>query len=159
MVEQLCTDEFGSEGLADNEEISMEKSISISETRPKKADMNAFDYEAFYRKQGVYDSPQQQLAIVERQMTTEDYEQELADHFPVELSKRNEISKKQLPPDLSNREAFYERLGIDLSEEKNSERPTEKKSYVLPVLEPMMSTWTYQAMKFEEQASIDSQKD
>jgi len=58
-------------------------------------------------------------------------------------------------------------LGIDLSEEKvserpaekNSDRPTEKKSYVLPVLEPMMSTWTYQAMKFEEQASIDSQKD
>lgn len=140
--------------------------MNISETRPKKADMNAFDYEAFYRKQGVYDSPQQQLAIVERQMTTEDYEQELADHFPIEISKRNEISKKQLPPDLNNREAFYQRLGIDLSEEKvserpaekNSDRPTEKKSYVLPVLEPMMSTWTYQAMKFEEQASIDSQK-
>jgi hypothetical protein len=27
---------------------------------------------------------------------------------------------------------------------------------VLPVLEPMMSTWTYKAMKFEEQRSIDS---
>ena len=48
-----------------------------------------------------------------------------------------------------------------MSEEgdKNSERQTEKKSYVLPVLEPMMSTWTYQAIKLEEQVSIGSQKD
>ena len=58
-----------------------------------------------------------------------------------------------------DRDAFYKRLGLDLSEKK-SEAPTEKKGqYSLPTLEPMMLTWTYSAMRFEEQKSIESEQE
>ena len=83
-------------------------------------------------------------------MTTEEYEPELADKNPIELSRRVEISKRQLPPDMADIGAFYKRQGVNLSEEKSDEAPTEKKSYRLPTLEPMMSTWTYQAIRLEE---------
>ena len=33
--------------------------------------------------------------------------------------------------------------------DKSDEALTEKKSYTLPTLEPMMSTWTYMAVKLE----------
>lgn len=65
--------------------------------------MSAFDYEAFLRRQGHYDSPSARMVVVERQMTTEEFEPELADQTPVELSKQVEISKKQLGPDRNQR--------------------------------------------------------
>ena len=37
-------------GLADSEEITIEKSVDINALRKPKADMNAFDYEAFCRR-------------------------------------------------------------------------------------------------------------
>ena len=83
-------------------------------------------------------------------MTTEEYEQELADQIPVELSKEREINPRARPPDLSDRNGLYQRLGIDVSAKKSDEAPTEKKSYMLPALEPMMSTWTYKAIRMEE---------
>ena len=43
------------------------------------------------------------MVIVERQMTTEEFEPELADQIPVELSKKVDISKKQLGPDMNKR--------------------------------------------------------
>ena len=42
-------------------------------------------------------------------MTTEEYEPELADKNPIELSRRVEISKRQLPPDMADIGAFYKR--------------------------------------------------
>lgn len=58
-----------------------------------------------------------------------------------------------------DRDAFYRRLGLDLSEKK-SEAPTEKKGqYSLPALEPMMMTWTYSAIRFEEQKSVEEEED
>jgi len=142
MVEQVCVTEFGSEGFADNQEIAIEKSVDF-DPKPRRADLSVcFDYEAFYRKQGVYDSPGQHLAFFECQMTTEEFEQELADQIPVSLTKETELGRREPPPDLVDREAFYRRVGFDVSEKK-SEAPTEKKVYSLPAIAPMMSTWTY----------------
>ena len=58
-----------------------------------------------------------------------------------------------------DREAFYKRLGIDLHSDKISDQfcqsdfPTEKKSYMVPALEPMMQTWTYAAEFRQERIS------
>ena len=37
-------------GLADNEEISIEKSIDVSHSKRRRADLASFDLEAFYRR-------------------------------------------------------------------------------------------------------------
>jgi hypothetical protein len=55
MMDEVFTTEFGSVDLADHEEITIEKSHDFTPT--PKADLNSFDREAFYRKQGVYDEP------------------------------------------------------------------------------------------------------
>ena len=76
---EVCTTEHGSEGLADGEEITLEKHVDIEAKKARKGDLSAFDYEAFLRRQGHFDSPSDHMVIVERQMTTEEFEQELAD--------------------------------------------------------------------------------
>ena len=100
---EICTTEQGSVGLADGEEITLEKHVDIEAKKARKADMSAFDYDAFLRRQGLYDSPsaRMEMVIVERQMTTEEFEVELADQTPVELSKQVDIFKKQLGPDMN----------------------------------------------------------
>ena len=100
---EVCTTELGSEGLADGEEIMLEKHVNIEAKKARKADLSTFDYDAFLRRQGHYDSPSARMVVVERQMTTEEFEPELADQFPVELSKQVDISKKQLGPDMNKR--------------------------------------------------------
>ena len=56
----------------------------------------------------------------------------------------------------NNRDALYQRLGIDLTrieEDKSDEAPTErKKSYRLPTIEPMMQTLTYVGVRLEERS-------
>ena len=42
----------------------------------------------------MYDSPREHLAIIEQQMTTEEFEEELADQIPVELSKQVDLAKR-----------------------------------------------------------------
>jgi len=117
MMVEVCTTEFGSVDLADNEEITIEKSFDYT---PKlNADLNSFDREAFYRKQGVYDEPiEENLFIAERQMTTEEFETELADHIPVELTKNAILKQRERAPNLADRDAFYKRLGIDFNADK-----------------------------------------
>ena len=100
---EVCTTEFGSEGLADGEEVTLEKHVDIEAKKARKADLSAFDYDAFLKRQGHYDEPSACMVIVERQMTTEEFEPELADQTPVELSKKVDISKKQLGPDMNKR--------------------------------------------------------
>ena len=100
---EVCTTELGSEGLADDEEITLEKHVNIEAKKARKADLSSFDYDAFLRRQGHYDSPSARMVVVERQMTTEEFEPELADQIPVELSKQVDISKKQLGPDMNKR--------------------------------------------------------
>ena len=125
---------MGTIGHADPDEITLEKSIDIEKRqRRRRADLSSFDLEAFYRRQGVYNSATTVQAnegdkntMLERQMTTEEFEQDMADNTPVQLSKKVSISKKLRPPDMVDRDAFYRRLGLDLSEKK-SEAPTEKK--------------------------------
>ena len=60
MVAELCTTEYGSVDHADADEITIEKSIDVCQIR-KKPDLQSFDYEAFYKKQGVHDSPRDHL--------------------------------------------------------------------------------------------------
>lgn len=50
---ELSTIEVGGMGLADSEEITLEKVVDINALRKPKADMHAFDYEAFCRRQGL----------------------------------------------------------------------------------------------------------
>ena len=78
MVAEVQTTENGSVEMADKDEITLTKSVDLL-TAKRKPDLQSFDYEAFYKKQGVYDSPREHMAVMERQMTTEEYEQELAD--------------------------------------------------------------------------------
>ena len=90
MVEQ-GSDQMGTIGHADPEEISIEKSINIEKKqRRRRADLSSFDLEAFYRRQGVYNSATTVQAnegdintLLERQMTTEEFEEEMADQTPV----------------------------------------------------------------------------
>ena len=56
---------YGSEGLADPEEVTLEKSVEKVRNQPK-ADMVCFDREAFYRRQGVYDKKEEQVVLIER---------------------------------------------------------------------------------------------
>lgn len=42
-------------GLADAEEITIEKSIDVSRSKRRRADLSSFDLDAFYRRQGAYD--------------------------------------------------------------------------------------------------------
>ena len=131
--------------------------------------MSAFDYEAFCRRQGISQSPEppnddddgSMIHMgVEQRMTSEEFELELADQNPIEMSKKIDLSKKQVPPDLNvnDRQALYQRLGLDVAVgivEMSDEAPTERKSYTLPALEPMMQTWTYQAVRAEEQSPCE----
>ena len=64
-------------------------------------------------------------------MTSEEFELELADQIPVDLAKQKNLNKKQLPPDLNQR-------FIGMTNEMSDEAPTERKSYSLPTIEPMM---------------------
>ena len=145
---EVCTTEVGSVGLADGEEISLEKHVDIETKKARKADLSAFDYDAFLRRQGHYDSPSARMVIVERQMTTEEFEEELADQTPIELSKKVDISKKQLGPDLNKRVTMQ--LLSNSPAKKSDEALTERKTYMLPSLEPMTSTWTHLAIRLEE---------
>ena len=54
--EELC--EMSQCSFADNQEVSMQKHVELSELKKPKADMSAFDYEAFCRRQGISESPE-----------------------------------------------------------------------------------------------------
>lgn len=156
MVAEVCTTEYGSVGQADNQEVTVEKSIDRS--RPKiKADMVAFDRAAFYRRQGVdIDSPKAEM--VEQRMSTVEFEPVLADHIPVMLTQEREQKKRAKAPDLNNRQQFYMRQGVDLTQIQ-SEQSSSAKTYDLPTLKPMMSLVAYQAIKFEEKRTTETQQD
>ena len=49
MVAEVCTSEYGSVGLADSQEVTIEKSIDTTKLH-RRADMIAFDREAFYKR-------------------------------------------------------------------------------------------------------------
>ena len=89
MVAELLTTEFGSVGFADAEEIALEKSYTVEKT-DKATSNSKIDYKAFCLKQGVTDEEDEQAQMIQlmeqRQLTTEEFEEELADKStPMEL--------------------------------------------------------------------------
>ena len=72
MVAELLTSEYGSTGLADKEEIALEK---VKQFSYEKATSNMkIDYKAFCEKQGVLDEDKMLHMMEQRQLTTQEIE-------------------------------------------------------------------------------------